>query len=59
MAARVDGMKESEDIRDKPVIGHEDVVQLNFVRSPGSYLFRRHYKNGLRSHVMEVLERAA
>lgn len=52
-------MRETEDIREKAVIGHEDVVGLNFIRSSGRYTFRRHYKNGLRSHVMEVLSREA
>jgi len=43
------------DIRDRPVIGHEDVAGLNFIRSDSTYLFRRYFRNGLRSHVMEVL----
>jgi len=43
------------DIRDKPYIGHEDVIGLNFIRADGPYFFRRYYRNGLRSHVMEVL----
>jgi len=44
-----------EDIRDKPTVDHEDVVGLNFIRSDGPFYFRRYYRNGLRSHVMEVL----
>jgi len=44
-----------EDIRDKPYLNQEDVLRLNFIRTPGVYLFRRHYREGLRSHIMEVL----
>jgi hypothetical protein len=46
-----------EDVREKASLNHDEVVALNFVRDPGTYLFRRHYKQGLRSHVMEVLQR--
>lgn len=45
----------SEDIRNKPTICHSDVIALNFVASSPPYVFRRHYRQGLRSHVMEVL----
>ena len=45
----------SEDIRNKPSISHSDVVALNFVKSATPYVFRRHFRQGLRSHVMEVL----
>ena len=44
-----------EDIRDKPYINHADVVALNFIKASGPYIFRRHYRQGLRSHIMEVL----
>ena len=47
-----------EDIRDKPFISHQDVVDLNFIRPCGPYHFRRHYRQGLRSHVMEVIRTA-
>ncbi|MGD9320575.1 MAG: hypothetical protein PVH99_11445 [Desulfobacteraceae bacterium] len=46
-----------EDVREKASLSHHEVVGLNFVRKPGTYFFRRHYKQGLRSHVMEVLQR--
>ena len=46
-----------EDPRGKPGLTHEDVVALNFVRAPGIYLYRRHYRAGLRSHIMQVLRR--
>jgi hypothetical protein len=44
-----------EDIRDKSYINNEDVLGLNFIRDPGVYFYRRHYREGLRSHIMEVL----
>lgn len=44
-----------EDIRQKPYLNHEDVLGLNFIRAPGIYHFRRHYRAGLRSHIMEIL----
>lgn len=47
-----------DDIRAKPYITHDDVVALNFIKSDGSYHFRRHFRQGLRSHVMEVLRPA-
>jgi hypothetical protein len=30
---------------------------MNFVRAPGIYVYRRHYRAGLRSHIMQVLLR--
>ena len=45
-----------EDIRDKRYLNHGDVVKLNFIRSPAKYHYRRYYRAGLRSHIMEVLE---
>ena len=45
-----------EDIRDRPHLNHQDVVALNFIRNPGIYHYRRHYRAGLRSHIMEVLD---
>ncbi|MCD6298742.1 MAG: hypothetical protein J7M30_16480 [Deltaproteobacteria bacterium] len=44
-----------EDIRDKPRLDHEDILRLNFIRDPCIFLYRRHYRTGLRSHIMEVL----
>jgi hypothetical protein len=43
------------DIRDKPRLDHSDILSLNFIRSPGRFTFRRHYRAGLRSHIMAVL----
>ena len=47
----------TEDVREKASLNHEAVVSLNFIRDPSIYLFRRHYRQGLRSHIMEVLKR--
>jgi hypothetical protein len=46
-----------EDPREKFSLTHDDVVALNFVRAPGIYVYRRHYRAGLRSHIMQVLLR--
>ncbi len=43
------------DIRDKLRLNHSDILELNFIRSPGRFVFRRHYRVGLRSHIMAVL----
>ena len=45
-----------DDIRDNPYIDHKDVLRLNFIRDPGTYVYRRHYRQGMRSHIMEVLD---
>lgn len=47
---------EPVDIRDREDIRHRDVMALNFVRSGCPYVFRRHFRQGLRSHIMEVLD---
>ncbi len=47
----------NEDIRDRPSLRHDDILNLNFIQSPGGYFYRRHYRAGLRSHIMEVLKR--
>jgi hypothetical protein len=44
-----------EDIRDIPYLNEEDVLTLNFIRKPCAYIYRRHYRQGLRSHILEVL----
>ena len=43
------------DIRDKLRLNHSDILDLNFIRSPGRFIFRRYYRAGLRSHIMAVL----
>ena len=45
-----------EDIRNRSAISHADVTALNFVRSSAPYVFRRHFRQGLRSHIMEILD---
>jgi hypothetical protein len=45
-----------DDIRDRTTLNAEDVLALNFVRNPPKYVFRRHFVQGLRSHIMEVLD---
>lgn len=47
-----------EDIRNQPAIDHADVTALNFVRSSPPFVFRRHFRQGLRSHIMEILDPA-
>jgi len=47
-----------QDIRDKPSIRHDDVVELNFIKATSPYFFRRHFRQGLRSHIMEILKQA-
>jgi hypothetical protein len=47
-----------QDIRDMPFIDHDDVIGLNFIRNPCPFVFRRHFRQGLRSHIMEVLKPA-
>jgi hypothetical protein len=44
-----------KDVRDIPYLNEEDVLRLNFIRDPGVYIYRRHYRQGLRSHILEVL----
>ena len=44
-----------EDVRDKHHIDASDVLALNFTKSPPKYVYRRHFRQGLRSHIMEVL----
>lgn len=45
-----------EDIRNRSAISHADVTALNFVRSSAPFVFRRHFRQGLRSHIMEILD---
>jgi len=43
------------DLRDKSYIDHADIMGLNFINPACPFVFRRHYRQGLRSHVMELL----
>jgi hypothetical protein len=45
-----------DDIRDRPYLTHEDVLGLNFIRDLCPFLFRRHHRTGLRSHILQVLD---
>ncbi|MFC1877808.1 hypothetical protein ACFL2E_11155, partial [Thermodesulfobacteriota bacterium] len=44
------------DIRDKPTLSHDDIVRLNFIKHPSRYFFRNHFREGLRSRLIQVLE---
>ena len=46
----------TEDVRDRKNLNEETVRLLNFIRPSGRYLYRRHYRQGLRSHILEVLD---
>jgi len=48
-------MTASTDIRDLSCIDHDDVTALNFIRSDPPYRFRRYFRHGLRSHILQVL----
>lgn len=47
--------KQSGDIRDKTSLTGEELVQLNFIKGSGKYFFRKHNRQGMRSHILEVL----
>ncbi len=44
------------DVRDQACLYHDDILSLNFIRGRCPYVFRRHFRCGLRSHIMEVLD---
>jgi hypothetical protein len=44
------------DIRDKPTLSHDDILELNFIKHPSRYFFRNHFREGLRSRLIQVLE---
>jgi len=46
----------NKDIRNRVHVDHNDIIGLNFIRSPGRYVFRQYFKQGLRSHIMEMLD---
>ena len=43
------------DIRHKSFVTNDDVTALNFIRRSVPHVFRQYHKQGLRSHIMEVL----
>ena len=44
------------DIINKPTLTHEDIVALNFIKRPCFFFFRNHYREGLRSRLMQALK---
>lgn len=44
------------DIRDKPTLSHDDIIALNFIKRPSRFFFRHHFREGLRSRLIQVLE---
>ncbi|MEE4608456.1 MAG: hypothetical protein V2L15_06180 [Desulfobacteraceae bacterium] len=44
------------DIRDCDRIQHADILALNFIRGDAPCVFRRHFRTGLRSRIIEVLD---
>jgi hypothetical protein len=48
-------MNEKQDIRDRPFLSGNEVAGLNFIKGSAQYQFRKHYREGLRSHIFEVL----
>lgn len=44
------------DVRDRENLNEETLKLLNFIRPAGRYVYRRHYRQGLRSHILEVLD---
>jgi len=43
------------DIRNKQTLTHDDIVSLNFIKNPSRYFFRNHFREGLRSRLMQAL----
>ena len=46
----------SFDIRDLKNVNHSDIVVLNFISPSPPYIFRKHFRQGLRSCILEVLD---
>lgn len=44
------------DIREKQFLETRDLFALNFIRKRTPFIFRRHFRTGLRSHLFEVLD---
>lgn len=49
-------VKMHEDIRQKIYVNDQDVKRLDFISDTNRIIFRYHYQQGLRSHVMELLD---
>lgn len=49
-------MKIDSSIEKKAWLAEEKIQNLNFISDSGRYLFRKHFRSGLRSHIFEVLK---
>ena len=47
-------MNDPADIRDRRHLTDQDILTLNFIKTDVPFVFRRHYREGLRSHIFEV-----
>jgi hypothetical protein len=48
-------ISKKRDIRDIPSLTGKEVAALNFIRDSETYYFRKHNRQGMRSHIFEVL----
>ncbi len=48
-------ISQNTDIRDIASLTGKEVAQLNFIRDSQTYYFRKHTRQGMRSHIFEVL----
>ena len=44
-----------QDIRDQAYLTESEVLKLNFINDSSHYIFRKYYRSGLRSHILEIL----
>ncbi len=44
-----------KDIRDQSFLTQKQVLELNFINDSSPYIFRKYYRSGLRSHILEIL----
>ena len=44
-----------QDIRDQAYLTESQVLKLNFINDSSHYIFRKYYRSGLRSHILEIL----
>lgn len=49
-------MEEPVDIRDKEIISDGEIKALNFIQNSSALHFRRYNRQGLRSHIFEILD---
>ncbi|MCF8044808.1 MAG: hypothetical protein K9J83_03020 [Desulfarculaceae bacterium] len=47
-------MNDPADIRDRRHLTGHDILALNFVKTDVPFVFRRHFREGLRSHIFEL-----